>query len=133
MVKEENKNEIKNENKNEIKNENEHKEPRPKTEYKFILKGISLLSIEKKYGFKTEFKKNVSAIDDLETEPKKINSIIFLDEAKRLHTCAVSFIDFEGGSGYKCFHDCCLIPKNIKPIGCPIRYIPSTNTKTYFF
>ena len=105
--------------------------------YIFTLTGINIEKIEQKYGFtsNSHFEEiipdNVTKIDDLDSS-KKDTIYSFLDESKSLKKCNVSSIIFKGDKKYKCFWDRNYIPEGIKPIGCPIRYIPDKCTKSYF-
>jgi len=110
----------------------------------FILKSIDIKYIEKKYG--------IHQISNINTSTSSINitkisdlasthvpeTYSFLDDAKKLHKCNISMIDFKStnefdkSSSYHCFWDRHLIPSHISPIGCPIKYIHSQASKSYF-
>jgi len=115
-----------------------------KNRYTFSLVGVNIEKIDHKYGIipvkapVTEINpENTTKIDDLETIKKQPEIVSFLDESKRLRKCNVSMIDFKshksisGKNKYKCFWDKNIIPENVEPIGCPIKYIPSRVTKNY--
>jgi len=62
-------------------------------------------------------------------------TISFLDESKRSHSCNISMIDFNSCKNilalkYHCFWD--RHPFTTSPIGCPIRYVPNNAVKKYF-
>jgi hypothetical protein len=114
--------------------------------YTFSLVGVNIEKIDHKYGIiptKSQtveintHPENTTKIDDLETVKKQPEIVSFLDESKRVRKCNVSMIDFKsnksisGKNKYKCFWDKNIIPENVEPIGCPIKYIPSRVTKNY--
>jgi hypothetical protein len=84
----------------------------------------------------SDIPENTTKIDDLEII-KKTNVISFLDESKKNRRCLVSMIDFntkrelDTKRKYKCFWHKDYIPEHYRPIGCPIRFIPSKAVKTY--
>jgi hypothetical protein len=109
--------------------------------YTFVLKNIKSEEIEKKYGIKlisniTEVDNNIptnsTKISELDFMPEKI--ISFLDEHKRIHKCNISMIDFNKNQNIQSFkYNCywCKHSFNNNPIGCPIKYISHTVSKTY--
>jgi hypothetical protein len=112
-----------------------------------VLQGIDINKVEQKYGISTyslcdeSIPNNTTKIDELEDVIKKTPEIVsFLDETKRLVKCNISMIDFNSNQNimeisrkkYKCFWDKNYIPDNVKPIGCPIKYVPNKAVKTYF-
>lgn len=116
--------------------------------YLFSLTGVNIEKIEQKYGISSsaqpngtmeeEIPVNTTKIDDLEIVKKTPEIVSFLDESKRLRKCFVSMIDFHSQRKimtdkkmYKCFWDRNVIPENIQPIGCPIKYIASRAVKSY--
>ena len=122
--------------------------------YFFSLKGIDIEKIYKLYGITIisninnikENPKNTTKISELAFNKNTRDMISFLDESKQIHKCTVSFIDHKsgalhhgpGGPGqntytlpYNCFWDRNPIPKNIRGIGCPIKYIPNQAIKVY--
>lgn len=114
-----------------------------KSKYTFYLDKIDIESINKKYNIELQFKdfvsgsesKNTTKISDLNMEKGTPDIVSFLDESKRLHTCQISMIDFSSQMDvellkYHCFW--CKHPFNTKPIGCPIKYIPSQAEKKYY-
>lgn len=117
-----------------------------KTTYKFILKNINTEKVEQRFGIviisninvtSTKLPKNSTKITDLSVN-KNIEVISFLDEAKKSHKCSISMIDFNTQQELVtdinscCFWDRNIIPKNIIPIGCPIKYVPSQAVKSYY-
>jgi hypothetical protein len=113
-----------------------------KRKYLFSLKNINIQKINEKYGLYSlqndTIPDNTTKIDDLNIIKKTPDVVSFLDESKKNRICSVSMIFFKNSKGldknttYKCFWDRHDIPKNIYPIGCPIKYIPSRVSKTYF-
>jgi hypothetical protein len=119
---------------------------KPRRKYLFSIKNINIDNINTKYGLilqsninnkNIENPKNTTMITDL-IEKTETKFISFLDETKRKKICSVSMIDFQYGdvfknkNKYKCFWDKELIPDDIIPIGCPIKYIPHEMVKKYF-
>ena len=116
--------------------------------YPFVLKNVNPEKIMKRFGI--EMVSNITIdnditpvqatrIDDLSSCQSAPEVMSFLDEAKKMHKCVLSMIDFntgkvinKTGKKYRCFWDRHDIPTNIKPIGCPLRYIPPRITKTYY-
>jgi hypothetical protein len=118
-----------------------------KNKYTFVLDGIDIKKIIKTYGIqidpsittaeqpprvKRTKRKQTTALADLST--KSQNTVSFLDESKRQHSCIVSMIDHTSHSDvsemrYNCFW--CRHPFQTTPIGCPIRYIPTRVVKSY--
>jgi hypothetical protein len=114
--------------------------------YTFILKNVNTEKVEQRFGIviisninviPSKLPKNSTKISDL-TLNKNQEVISFLDEAKKSHKCTVSMIDFNTNTELTfdknscCFWDRNVIPKNIIPIGCPIKYIPSQAIKSYY-
>lgn len=113
--------------------------------YIFTLVGVNINKADQKYGIAPSTllaeddtnPTNTTKIDDLDIIKRTPEIISFLDESKRLRKCTVSMIDFQNnrhvgeGKKYKCFWDRDAIPKNIQPIGCPIKYVPNKATKSY--
>lgn len=115
-----------------------------KKQYIFTLVGVNINKVDQKYGIncvnniqEDEIPTNTTKIDDLDIVKRTPDIVSFLDESKRLRKCSVSMIDFQSlekickNQKYKCFWDKNLIPDNIQPIGCPIKYIASKATKSY--
>lgn len=105
--------------------------------YVFSLIGVNIEKVHQKYGILPQQQQNdfinnkTTKIDDLEIK-SSAEIVSFLDESKRLRKCIVSTINFDDRTKvYKCFWDKNCIPNNIRPIGCPIKYIPHKANKTY--
>jgi hypothetical protein len=105
--------------------------------YFFSLSGINIDKVHEKYGLvpsaiETGYvPANATKIEELDIK-KPLEIVSFLDESKRLRKCTVSTINFsEKNKHYKCYWDRNTIPDNIRPIGCPIRYIANRANKTY--
>jgi hypothetical protein len=65
-----------------------------------------------------------------------MKTVSFLDNNRKVRKCKVSMIDFATGNPpsslpYHCFWDKHALPKDCVPIGCPIRYVSCSVTKTY--
>lgn len=71
-------------------------------------------------------------IDELEQPKNEPELMSFLDEGKRPHLCQISRINFDSNTTYKCFWDRNEIPRDVCPISCPIKFVPSKITKSYF-
>lgn len=115
--------------------------------YVFSLLGVNINKVDQKYGIahvpslaEDDFPTNTTKIDDLDIIKRTPEIVSFLDESKRLRKCTVSMVDFhtekefsEGTSKrkYKCFWDRDYIPSTVRPIGCPIKYVPNRATKSY--
>lgn len=114
--------------------------------YIISLFGVNINKVEQKYNIiptSTEdevIPVNTTKIDELDVNKKNPQIVSFLDESKQLRKCTISMIDFqskkkiditEKHTKYKCFWDRNFIPDNIRPIGCPIKYIPNKAIKTY--
>lgn len=111
--------------------------------YIFSLFGVNINKVDQKYNIMSSVDDeiipvNTTKIDDLDISKKTPEILSFLDESKQLRKCAISMIDFQSDkklddmkTRYKCFWDRNYIPDNVRPIGCPIKYIPSKATKTY--
>ena len=110
----------------------------------FILKSIDTKYIEKKYGVHeiSNINRGTSSLNITKLSDLAITHVpetySFLDDAKKLHKCNISMIDFKSNnefhtqSPYHCFWDRHLIPSHLHPIGCPIKYIHSQASKSYF-
>jgi len=117
--------------------------PKKKGQFVFVLQDVNLSQIDEKYqlsktGLEAEGRdppSNTTRISELNTSEKGCpETIPFLDEAKRLHSCFASMIDhntnMEAGSlPYYCFW--CRHSFNTRGIGCPIRYVPCQAVKNY--
>jgi len=114
-----------------------------KSKYTFTLEDVDVVRIDRMYGI------SLFENDMIEEEQQEVNTtrlaelngvkgtpevISFLDESKRIHTCHVSMIDFNSRMNvnllrYHCFW--CRHPFDTRPIGCPIKYVPSQAEKKY--
>jgi len=115
-----------------------------KTKYLFILKDLDIDKIHQKYGIKLDKETSLVVNDDTTTTKlSELNNnkgftpetISFLDESKKLHTCHVSMIDFTSKMDvnllrYHCFW--CKHPFDSRPLGCPINYVSPQVTKKYY-
>ena len=77
---------------------------------------------------------NITKINELHNE--KTRTVSFLDGDRKVKRCKVSMIDFSSKKTpstlpYNCFWDKHPLPKECTPIGCPIRYVSCSVTKTY--
>jgi hypothetical protein len=128
------------------KDNTEGNKVKPKINQTFTLKGINIARVNTTYGIDTgedhglsdtETDKpltNTTRLTDLNPGRGTPETISFLDESKRLHTCYVSQIDFTSKMDinllrYHCFW--CRHPFDTRPIGCPIRYVTSQAEKKY--
>jgi hypothetical protein len=112
-------------------------------QYVFSLIGIDMSKIDKLINTQeidkidnTIIPVNSTKLIDLETDKKIPDFLSFILESKTLHKCTISMIDFKtkktrSKKPYKCFWDRNIIPEEMIPIGCPIKYIPSRVIKTY--
>lgn len=107
--------------------------------YIFSLQGVNIQKVENKYGLFQPLAEiddnipvNTTKIDNLEIFKKTTEKVIsFLDESKKIKKCFVSSIDFDKKGYYKCYWDKNLIPENVYPIGCPIKFISNRAIKCY--
>jgi len=117
--------------------------------YIFSLYGVNIERVNQKYGITPqanvslnddEIPANTTKIDDLDIVRKTPEIVSFLDESKRPRKCVVSMLNFRSGkevvncngkTRYKCFWDRNPLPDNVRPIGCPIRYVASRAVKCY--
>jgi hypothetical protein len=104
--------------------------------YTFILKNINKNNFSNidSNAIQTDSTNNFTKIEEL--DKKSTLTISFFDETKKVKNCVVSFINFKNSeknvkNNYNCYWDRHPIPDNIYPLGCPIKYIASTTTKTY--
>lgn len=111
------------------------------TKYTFTLRNICMSKLNEKYGIcvtKNENAKNnikTTKISDLNIIKNDAEIVSFLDEAKNIHLCGVSMIDFTSKKEvnllrYNCYW--CRNPFESKPIGCPIKYIAPQAVKCYY-
>ena len=114
--------------------------------YMFTLVNINTENIDQRYGItlpsnitETEpIPVNTTMIDDLRSSHKTPEIVSFLDESKRLIKCDVSMIDLNSGKlvgsdeCYHCFWCRYPVPTGIRPIGCPLKYIPHQAVKSYY-
>lgn len=107
--------------------------------YMFSIDNINIDEINKKYGLISQsninivdsnIPKNTTKISDL--EDKKNRLVSFIDQTRTKKTCQTSTTDLKYTHiDRRCFWDNHSIPSDIKPIGCPIRYIPHVAVKSY--
>lgn len=115
--------------------------------YDFVLKDISPSKIEKTYditiqsNITNDISNDISPLNITKiTELSSIhtpNIVSFLDESKKKHKCIVSMIDHTSNEEitnkkYSCFWCRHIIPSNLSPIGCPIKFIPNKAIKSYY-
>ena len=113
-----------------------------KSKYVFTLKDVNISRINITYGIETSSTvinddkplAKTTKLTELNTDKGTPEVISFLDESKKPHTCHVSMIDFHSRMDvnllrYNCFW--CNHPFDTRPIGCPIKYIPSKAEKKY--
>ena len=119
---------------------------RVKKKYTFTLININTENIDQRYEITlpsniTDTEPvpiNTTMIDDLGSSHKTPEVISFLDESKRLVKCDVSMIDLTTGNPigsddcYNCFWCRYPIPTGIRPIGCPLKYVPHQAIKSYY-
>lgn len=116
------------------------------SKYVFVLVDIDPIDLDDRYGIaKSNIGKVVNppmfttSVTDL-APSNNSNTVSFFDEAKTMHKCVVSMIDFSSKTSpqgldpeqFCCFWDRCPCPKGITPIGCPIRYVSNQVKKSYF-
>lgn len=116
--------------------------------YIFTIKEVNTEKIDQRFGItivsnindvNPNNPQNTTKLSDL-TRKQTPEIISFLDDSKKIHKCTVSMIDFytknkldpEKMSKYDCFWCRNAIPPNIIAIGCPVEYIPTQVTKTYY-
>jgi hypothetical protein len=116
--------------------------------YMFILKSVNTEKVDQRFGISIisninimvdKLPHNSTKISDLSINKNTPEVISFLDEAKKIHKCSISMIDFytnnelnDNYNTYDCFWCRNKIPKNIIAIGCPIKYVPSQAVKSYY-
>lgn len=113
--------------------------------YIFTLININTDKIDQRYGITLPSNigdidpvpDNTTLIDDLGSSHRTPEVISFLDESKRLIKCDVSMINLHTGKPmgseeqYHCFWCKHPIPIGIRPIGCPLKYVPHQAVKSY--
>ena len=120
---------------------------KPIINYIFTLKSINTEKVDQRFGIsivsninesKIPVPENTTKISDLTTNRNTPEIISFIDEAKKIHKCTISMIDFTTNNKisncntYECFWCRNSIPNNVMAIGCPIKYVPSQAVKTYY-
>jgi hypothetical protein len=113
--------------------------------YIFTLKNINIETVEKKYGIsvisniniqREDNPENITKIQDLFVPAPVVETVSFIDDSKNVHKCQISFINFDkqniNRQQYNCFWDRNPISKHVNPIGCPIKFIPTIETKSYY-
>jgi len=110
-------------------------------QYWITLKNINIDEIDRIYGIQSSVKivnpNTITMIEELEEYKQKKEIITFLEDSKYERKCMLSMVDLESGKNlvggiYNCFWDHHPIPKNIKPIGCPIKYVSHQIEKKYY-
>lgn len=112
-----------------------------KTKFSFSLPGINIENLNQLYNItivsnissNQDTPDNTTKLSDLNTEKNIEEFFSFYDESKHNHKCTISMIDFytkEKINNYHCYWD--RNPFTTSPIGCPVKYIPSQVTKTYY-
>jgi hypothetical protein len=84
---------------------------------------ISLNELYAKYGLECSVS-NVTGVDEI------LGSLSYVDESRKMHHCLISSIHFNSGKKYCCFWD--RHQFTTTPIGCPVKYVPSVVSRTYF-
>lgn len=115
--------------------------------YIFTLKGINTEKIDQRFGISIISNitldddnppQNTTNITELSVTRNTPEIISFVDEAKKMHKCTISMVDFstnkelQYSTVYDCFWCRNHIPETVMAIGCPIKYIPSQAVKTYY-
>lgn len=114
--------------------------------YMFILTGVNTDKVDQRFGISIVSNitsdditpQNITKISDLSVIRNTPEIISFIDEAKKSHKCTISMIDFTSkkeftqNSVYDCFWCRNQIPRTVKAIGCPIKYVPTQAVKTYY-
>ena len=114
--------------------------------YVFTLKGVSTEKVDQRFGISIisnitvgdSVPQNTTKISELSVNRNTPEVISFIDEAKKIHKCNISMIDFKtkkefvSDLSYYCFWCKNQIPETVMAIGCPIKYIPSQAVKTYY-
>jgi hypothetical protein len=124
------------------------KERKNKKKYIFFLNDINTEDIDRRFGMtitsninesSSQNPDNTTKISDLSTNKNIPEIVSFLDEAKKLHNCTISMVDFytkkqisEDSNQLDCFWCRNTIPNNIYPIGCPIKFVQSQVVKKYY-
>ena len=115
-----------------------------KVKYTFILKSVKVENIDKIYGINlisnisdnnTLNLENVTKVTDLSND---IKTFSYLDESKKEHKCIITMIDyiknnklmFDLNNNINCFW--CRHNFFTYPIGCPIQYVSTQLTKSYY-
>ena len=114
-----------------------------KKKFFFVLKNVNTRKIDETYGISIISNIDSEAhvppphstnISELGTENAKSEMFSFLDESKKNHKCAVTFINHISLKRILSNVDCfwCRNPFSSQSLGCPLRYISPKFTKTYY-
>jgi len=116
--------------------------------YYFVLRNIDPIEIDNKYSFyvsekMTLMKEDVGVkktdrtkIADLSTKTHDQQTFSYLDESKKEHQCILTMMNQEDHQYLpdKTLHRCfwCHHAFDVRPIGCPLQYIPHRIIKHYY-
>lgn len=115
--------------------------------YIFTLKDINTEKVDQRFGISiisnikecvNQLPENTTKLSDLAVNRNTPEIISFIDEAKKIHKCTISMIDFNthnkvtNCSIYDCFWCKNNIHSNVLAIGCPIKYVCSQAVKIYY-
>lgn len=106
---------------------------RNRKDFRFILKDVNIERIHYNYGFDALIPAstnvpNTTPIEKIDEIPKTMS---FFDHNKNRQDCEISIPKLNPSEKIRCFWDHHEIPNGVRPIGCPIRYVPSSIVKTY--
>lgn len=100
--------------------------------YNFVISGVNLNKIYKQYKLELDTgNQRTTLIDELIMD-KSQKMISFVNEDKIPCKCVVHTPNLNSTGKLSCYWCRNPIPMGIKPLGCPIRYVPNQIIKTYF-